>query len=164
MHGAGAVAGHELGTAAPGEVAGELGVPIVLELLDLLRGPRRRHADQRVGDRALGEIIELPQLAAQPDVDRHQHLLNRRVAVDLVGAHIARPVDDVARRVVDGRQALEHLLIRGRKNRRAVVRGVRQRRAAPIVDHALYRGAVELLQRAELARARALAIRYRYLA
>ncbi len=54
-----------------------------------------------------------------------------------VGAHIARPVDDVARGVVDGRQALEHLLISRRKDRRAVVRGERQRRAAPVVDHAL---------------------------
>jgi hypothetical protein len=42
-------------------------------------------------------------------------------------------------------------LIGRRKDRRAVVRGKRQRRAAPIVDHALDRGAVELLQRADLA-------------
>ena len=90
------LAGHDLGAAALGEVAGELGVPIILELLDLVRRPALRHADQRVGDRAFGEIIELPELAAQRDVDRHQHLLHRRIAVDAMGAHIARPVDDVA--------------------------------------------------------------------
>jgi hypothetical protein len=77
-------------------VAGELGVPIILELLDLVRRPALRHADERVGDRAFGEVVELPELAAQPDVDRHQHLLHRRKAVDPVGANIARPVDDVA--------------------------------------------------------------------
>jgi hypothetical protein len=71
-----------------------------LELADLVRRPARRHADQRVGDRAFGEIVELPELAAQRDVDRHQHLLHRRVAVDPVGAHVARPIDDVAHRIV----------------------------------------------------------------
>ena len=105
------LAGHEFCAPAFGQVAGEFGVPIILELLDLVRRPALRHADERVGDRALGEIIELPELAAQRDVDRHQHLLHRRIAVDPVGAHVARPVDDVARRIVDRGQAFEHLLI-----------------------------------------------------
>jgi hypothetical protein len=35
------LAGHEFGAAALGEVAGELGVPIILELLDLVRRPAR---------------------------------------------------------------------------------------------------------------------------
>ena len=109
----------------------------LLELLDLLRRPRRRHADQRVGDRAFGKIIELPELAPQRDVDRHQHLLHRRIAIDLVGAHVAWPVDDVARGVVDCGQAFEHLLISRRIDGRAVGRGKRQRRAAPVVDYAL---------------------------
>jgi hypothetical protein len=43
--------------------------PAILKLLDLLRRPALRPADQRVGDRAFGEIIELPKLAAQRDVD-----------------------------------------------------------------------------------------------
>ena len=38
-HLGGALAGHELGAAALGEVAGELGVPVILELLDLIRRP-----------------------------------------------------------------------------------------------------------------------------
>jgi hypothetical protein len=59
------LAGHEFCPPALGEVAGEFGVPIILELLDLVRRPALRHADQRVGDRALGEVIELPELAAQ---------------------------------------------------------------------------------------------------
>jgi hypothetical protein len=80
------LAGHELGAAALGEVACEFGVPIILELLDLVRRPALRHADQRIGDRAFGEVIELPELAAQRDVDRHQHLLHRRIALDPVGA------------------------------------------------------------------------------
>ena len=91
------LAGHEFCPPALGQVAGELGVPIILELLDLVRRPALRHADQRVGDRAFGKIIELPELAAQPDVDGHQHLLHRREAVDPVGAHVTRQVDDVAR-------------------------------------------------------------------
>jgi len=40
------LARHELGAAAPCQIAGELGVPIVLELLDLVRRPVLRHADQ----------------------------------------------------------------------------------------------------------------------
>ena len=58
-------AGHELGAPAPGEIADELGVPVILKLLDLVRRPAVRHADQRVGNGALGEVIELPELAAQ---------------------------------------------------------------------------------------------------
>src|SRR4029077_11437345 len=64
-HLGGALAGHEFCPPAPGEVAGEFGVPIILELLDLVRRPALRHADQRVGDRAFGEVIELPELTAQ---------------------------------------------------------------------------------------------------
>jgi hypothetical protein len=71
------LAGHEFCAAAFGEVAGELGVPIILELLDLVRRPALRHANERVGDRALGKIIELPELAAQRDVDD----TNRRWAI-----------------------------------------------------------------------------------
>ncbi len=166
MHAACGVAGHELGAAAPREVAGEFRVPIILELADLVWRPGIGHADQRIRDGAFRVIIELPDLAAlsvtipkfanafrvlaselrnrdtykhvqgaRPldlkfpsefprnavgtsnpshscDVDRHQHLLYRRIAVDLVRAHIARPVDDVARRIVDGRQALEELRAR----------------------------------------------------
>ena len=153
------LARHELGAPAPGEVACELGVPVILELLDLVRRPALRHADQGVGDGAFGEVIELPELAAQRDVDGHQHLLHRRIAVDAVGAHVARPVDDVARRVVDRRHALEHLLVGRRVDDAAVIRSEGLRRAAPIVDHALDGGAVELLQRAELARPRAPAIK-----
>ena len=73
-----------------------------------------------------------------------------------VRPHVARPIDDVARRIVDRWQAFEHLLIGGRVDDRAVGAGVRLRRAAPIVDHALDGRAVELLQRAELTRAGAL--------
>ena len=120
----GGLAGHELGAAALGQVAGELGVPIILELLDLVRRPALRHADERVGDRAFGEIIELPELAAQRDVDGHQHLLHRRIAVDPVGAHVARPVDDIVRGVIDGQQAFEHLLVGWRMDRRTVWGGV----------------------------------------
>jgi hypothetical protein len=58
-----ALAGHEFCPPAPGQVAGELGVLIILELLDLVRRPALRHADERVGDRAFGKIIELPELA-----------------------------------------------------------------------------------------------------
>jgi hypothetical protein len=58
------LAGHEFCPPALGEVAGELGVPIILELLDLIRRPALRHTDQGVGDGAFGEIIELPKLAA----------------------------------------------------------------------------------------------------
>src|ERR1700726_3935093 len=65
-----------LGAAAPGKVAGEapsLTLPrlrgrvregAILELLDLVRRPALRHADERVWDRAFGEVIELPELAA----------------------------------------------------------------------------------------------------
>jgi hypothetical protein len=44
------LAGHEFGPAALGQVACEFGVPIILELLDLVRRPALRYADQRVGD------------------------------------------------------------------------------------------------------------------
>jgi hypothetical protein len=37
-------------------------------LLDLVRCPALRHADQRIGDRAFGVIVELPELTAQRDV------------------------------------------------------------------------------------------------
>ncbi len=37
VHAPRGIAGHELGAAALGKVAGELGVPIILELLDLLQ-------------------------------------------------------------------------------------------------------------------------------
>jgi hypothetical protein len=47
-----------------------------------------------------------------------------------VGAHVARPVDDVARRIVDRGQALEHLLKGRRKDDGAVGRGKRLRRAS----------------------------------
>ena len=59
------LAGHEFCVAALGQVAGEFGVPIILELLDLVGRPALRHADERVGDGAFGEIIELPELAAR---------------------------------------------------------------------------------------------------
>jgi hypothetical protein len=147
------VAGHELGAPAAGEVARELGVPVILELPDLVRGPALRHADQRVGDGAFRVIVELPELAAQRDIDGHQHLLHGRIAVDAVGAHIARPVDDVARRIVDRRQAFEHLLTGRRIDDRSVGTAVGLRRPSPIIDHALDGGAVELLQGHELARA-----------
>jgi hypothetical protein len=67
-----------------------------------------------------------------------------------LGAHIARPIDDVAHRVVDRRQAFEHLPVGRRIKRGAVRRGVGLWRAAPIVDDALDGGAVELVQGAEL--------------
>jgi hypothetical protein len=89
------IAGHELGAAAPGEVARELRIPVIPKLTDLIGRPARRHTDQRIGDRAFGKIIELPELAAQPDVHRHQHLLHRRIAIDAVRAHIARAIDNV---------------------------------------------------------------------
>ena len=68
-HLGGGLARHELGPAALGQIAGELGVPVVLELSDLIGRPRGGHADRRIGDRAFGKIIELPELAAQRDVD-----------------------------------------------------------------------------------------------
>ncbi len=68
-----------------------------------------------------------------------------------MGAHVARPVDDVAGRIVDRRHALEHLLIGRRINDHPVGIGKRQRRAPPIADHPLDGGAIELLQRDELA-------------
>ena len=46
----------------PPPQAGEGRVGVVLELLDLLRRPTVGDADQRVGDGAFGEIIELPEL------------------------------------------------------------------------------------------------------
>jgi hypothetical protein len=61
VHARGGLAGHEFGAAAPGEVASEFLVPVILELLDLVRRPPLWHADQRIGDRAFGIIIELPE-------------------------------------------------------------------------------------------------------
>src|ERR1700682_1116798 len=58
------LAGHEFCAPALGQVAGEFGVPIILELLDLVRRPALRHADECVGDRAFGEVVELPELEA----------------------------------------------------------------------------------------------------
>ncbi len=78
-----------------------------------------------------------------------------------MSAHVARPIDDVAHRVVDGRQALEHLLVGRRVDRAAVGRSVGLRRPPPIVDDALDGGAVELMQRAELPGAGAPAIQRR---
>jgi hypothetical protein len=63
----GGFAGHELGAAALGEIASKFRVPVILKLLDLIRRPRRGHPDQRIGDRAFAEIIELPELATQLD-------------------------------------------------------------------------------------------------
>ena len=68
MHLGRSIAGHELGAAALGEIAANSVSQYVLELFDLFRRPIGRHADQRVGDRAFGVIVELPQLAAQRDV------------------------------------------------------------------------------------------------
>jgi hypothetical protein len=41
-----------------------------------------------------------------------------------VGAHVARPVNNVAREAIDGRQAFEHLLVGWRMDRRTVWGGV----------------------------------------
>jgi len=71
----GGLAWHELGAAALGQVAGELGIPVILELLDLVRRPALRHANQRVGDRTFGEVIELPELAALGSLQLAQYFL-----------------------------------------------------------------------------------------
>src|ERR1700683_5156048 len=118
-------------------------------------------ADPRIGNRAFTEIVELPKLAAQRDVDGHHHLLHRRITVDPMGPHVAGPIDNVTGSVVDRRQTFEHLLIGRRINHGPVGRRIWWRRAAPIVDHALDGGAVDLLQRAELAVTGALAIERR---
>lgn len=65
------------------------------------------------------------------------------------------------RRIVDRRQAFEHLLICRRTDHGAIGIAIGQRRAAPIVDHRPDGRAVKLLQRAELPRAGALAIERR---
>src|SRR5207244_11459642 len=51
-------------------------------------------------------------LAAQTDVDGENDLLDRREAEKLVCPHIARTIDKLVRCEVNGRQALENLLIR----------------------------------------------------
>jgi hypothetical protein len=58
-HLGGGLAGHELGAAAFCQVAGELGVPIILELSDLIGCPALWHADQGVGDRAPTDTVKL---------------------------------------------------------------------------------------------------------
>src|SRR5579875_3475477 len=89
------VAGDEAHAAPLAELAREERVPIGLELADLVDGPARRHADERLGHAALGVVAELEHRAAERDVDAHHHLLHRREAVDLVGAQVARRVDEL---------------------------------------------------------------------
>ncbi len=51
------------------------------------------------------------QLPLQADIDGGDHLLDRRKAIGAMGARIARPIEDIALRVVDCGHALEDLLI-----------------------------------------------------
>ena len=56
-------AGHEFRPPARREIAGEVGVPIVLEILDLIRRPAIGHADQALGDVAFREMRQREHLA-----------------------------------------------------------------------------------------------------
>ena len=75
-----------------GGIALQKRIPVNLELADLLGGPGFRHADQGLGNIALGIVLQLVDLPAQGDVDGHHHLFDRRIAIDLVGPRIARQV------------------------------------------------------------------------
>jgi len=53
------------------------------------------------------------QLAAKGDVHRHHHLLDRAIAIDPVGADVARQIEQLVRAIIHRRQALQDLLIGG---------------------------------------------------
>ena len=95
-------------------------------------------------------------LALERDVRGHHDLLDRAESVNAIGAGIPRRVDDVARGVIDSGIAFQDLLIGDGMDQRAIVLK-RLRRAAPVVDDALDRRAVERMQRDQFAAARALA-------
>src|SRR3954468_3467653 len=115
-------------------VAGEDAVEPFLELPDLLGVPALRRGDKAGRDVALGEVLQLCELAAQPDMDGHHNRLDRREAVGLVRARVAWRVDQFVRCEQLPRAAVHHLL---------EGRGRRARAAAGVVDQQLQRGAVD---------------------
>src|SRR6185312_2345715 len=59
-------------------------------------------------------------LPAKANVDGENDLFDRREAEELVCSHIARAIDELVSREINGRQALENLLVRdGRRCGRA---------------------------------------------
>ena len=128
---------HKLQVAAGGGIALYQAVPVVLVSLDLVWIPLFRHRDQRFRNVALREVLQLAHLTTQGNVDCHHDLFDRRKSIHLVGADVARTIDQFVAGVVDRRNALEDLLV----SRERCDRGT-----AMLVEDALDRCAVNRLQ------------------
>ena len=67
-------------------------VEIVLKFLDLVNRPLFRQRAEAIGDCAGSVVFKVRDFSTQGNVDCHYDLLDRRVAVDARGAHVARQV------------------------------------------------------------------------
>jgi hypothetical protein len=85
-------------------------------------------------------------LPAQGDVHRRHDLLDGAHAVDAIDAKIARPIGQVAYRIIDGRITFQNLLIGSGVDKRVAVE-VGLRHAAPGIDHRFDRGPVKRQER-----------------
>ena len=88
---------YELGHPPARRIAAHQRVEIILELADLVDRPFLRQRGEGVGGRAGAIIVERRRLAPERDVDGQRDLLDRREAVELVGAHVPRQVEQLAR-------------------------------------------------------------------
>ncbi len=116
----------------------------LLKAADLLGVPAFGRADQALGNVARGVVIELGDRPAQPDVDVHHHLLDRAEAVGVVGATVARSVEQLVGGQEPPGAAVDHLLV-GRRRR--------PRPAAGVVDEELDRRAVDDIEADDVAAA-----------
>ena len=140
---------HRLGVARDADHLPELGgvprqdgIEDVLEFLDLGRLPTRGTADQHLGDRAFGVVLEERGLTPDRDVDGDEDLFDRAVAVDFMHPGVPGRIDQLIRGVIHGGHALQDLLVSGVR---------RHRRAAGHIQHALDRGAVDEVETVGLA-------------
>ncbi len=88
-----------LGLPPARQIAAHQRVEIILERTDLVDRPFLRQGGESVGGRAVAVIVERRRLAPQRDVDGQRDLLDRREAVELVGAQVARQVDEFIRAI-----------------------------------------------------------------
>ena len=87
----------------------------LLKLTDLLRAPPIGRVEQTGRNIAFREMLQLHGLAAQPDIDRHDDLLDRAEAVRLMRTWVPRQVDQFVAGQETPRSPVNYLFIgRGR--------------------------------------------------
>jgi hypothetical protein len=84
-----------------------------VELADLVDRPFLRQGREGVGSGARAVIVDRRRLVTKPDDDGQRDLLDRREAVELVGADVPRQVEQLVGGEVGGGDAVKDLLIGG---------------------------------------------------